>query len=151
MFDTNDIIDELNSFLRGEISAVETFRQAREKIIAPEVLIELARCQSSHEDRVGRLTAKIAELGGKPVTDSGVWGAFAKIFQGGARLFGDQAVIAALEEGEDHGRDDYKRGLDKLAGTGVLSFVEDLLAEQLQTHQVVSELKRRWHEMHAHP
>lgn len=143
---TEDIIDQLNSFLRGEISAVETYAMARERVSALGPQGDLARCQSSHEGRVVRLTAKIAELGGEPATSSGVWGAFAKLTESGAALFGEAAAVGAIEEGEDHGRDDYKRGLEKYAvgadGFGIRGFIEDLLAEQLQTHAIMASLKK---------
>ncbi len=56
-------------------------------------------------------------------------------------MFGKKAAIAALEQGEDHGRDDYKAELDKL-DSDVRSFVESkLLPEQLRTHDTLSALK----------
>lgn len=147
----NTIIDQLNSFLRGEISACETYRTALEKIVSPDVREKLFRCQSSHETRVLKLSTRIAELGGKPATESGVWGAFAKLLQSSASLFGERATIAALEEGEDHGRDDYRRGLEKLIDTSERMFVESLLAEEVQTHAIVSGLKRAAAEPHVNP
>ncbi|HEY4221873.1 MAG TPA: DUF2383 domain-containing protein [Myxococcota bacterium] len=136
----DDVIEELNSFLRGEISAVETYAIALEKISAPHIHAELVRCQNSHRERVNRLTQKVVALGGDAATQSGVWGAFAKLTEGGARLFGMRAALAALEQGEDHGRDDYRRGLHKLVGSNVRPFVEELLTRQLDTHGIVSGL-----------
>jgi uncharacterized protein (TIGR02284 family) len=137
--------------LRGEISAVETYRSALEKVTSIDVREKLLRCQSSHESRVQKLRAKITELGGKPAVDSGVWGAFAKLLQSSATLFGERAAIAALEEGEDHGRDDYRRGLEKLVDTNERMFVESLLAEEIQTHAIVSGLKHAAAEPHVTP
>jgi hypothetical protein len=139
----NDTVDTLNSFLRGEISAVETYRQAIEKLNdEPEASI-LNDCLRSHEQRVSLLTTEIQRAGGKPSQGSGTWGAFAKLLEGGAKLFGTKAAIAALEEGEDHGRDDYKRDAPKL-DPDARSFVQQqLLPEQLKTHQALSSLKKR--------
>ena len=48
---------------------------------------------------------------------------------------------AALEEGEDHGRDDYRAELDNL-DSDIRMFVETkLLPEQLRTHDTLSALK----------
>jgi uncharacterized protein (TIGR02284 family) len=115
MDNVNDkVIEQLNSFLRGEISAVETYRQAIEKVPAVVARSEVQECLRSHEEKVMKLSSYISELGGKPAASSKVWGAFAKLVTAGATALGERAAIAALEEGEDHGRDDYKSDLSDL-------------------------------------
>jgi len=106
-------VDQLNSFLRGELSAVETYRMALEKLDATspsraQVVANLA----SHQERVTALRDAIMQLDGRPAETSGPWGVFAKAVEGTAKAFGDKAAIAALEEGEDHGLRDYKGDLD---------------------------------------
>jgi hypothetical protein len=135
-------LEHLNSFLRGEISAVETYDQAIEKLAdEPSLKNKLADCRSSHEHRVALLRDEISRRGGEPAEDSGAWGSFAQLVEGGAKVFGKKAAIAALEEGEDHGRDDYRSELDELS-PDVRRLVEGrLLPEQLRTHQVLSDLK----------
>ena len=55
-----------------------------------------------------------------------------------AKVFGESAAVAVLEEGEDHGRDDYKREL-KDVSPEVRALIEtELLPAQLQTHDAVS-------------
>ena len=139
----NDTVDKLNSFLRGEISAVETYRQAIEKLRDKAEASTLSECLRSHEQRVFLLDSEIQRRGGKPAQGSGAWGAFAKLLEGGAKLFGVKAAIAALEEGEDHGRDDYKRDLEKLEPDARAFVQQQLLPEQLRTHQAMSSLKKR--------
>ncbi|HYE03922.1 MAG TPA: DUF2383 domain-containing protein [Planctomycetota bacterium] len=135
-------IHYLNSFLRGEISAVETYRQAIQKIGG--AYPQLAECMMSHERRVGMLQDKIRSLGGEPAVGSGMWGAWAKVVQGTADLFGERSAISALETGEDHGRNDYRRELENL-DEEVRSWVErELIPLEERTHAVLSELK------HAH-
>ena len=139
----DDTIDSLNSFLRGEISAVETYRQAIEKLQGNVEATTLRECLRSHEQRVALLHVEIQRRGGDPAEGSGAWGAFAKALQGGAQLFGVKATVAALEEGEDHGRDDYRRDTAKL-GPDARAFVQQqLIPEQLRTHQAMSTLKKR--------
>ncbi len=139
---TPDDLSHLNSFLRGEISAVETYDQAIEKLAdEPAIRQTLTGCRASHQKRVSLLREEITRRGGEAADGSGVWGAFAQLVEGGAKLFGKQAAIAALEEGEDHGRDDYKRELENLSAD-VRRFVEaELLPEQTLTHDVLSGLK----------
>jgi len=138
-----DTVDTLNSFLRGEISAVETYRQALEKLEGKPEAGTLSQCLRSHEQRVSLLSDEIQRRGGEPAEGSGPWGAFAKLLEGGAKLFGAKSAIAALEEGEDHGRDDYKRDAPKLEPDARAFVQEQLLPEQLRTHQALSTLKKQ--------
>ena len=133
--------DKLNSFLRGEISAVETYRQALEKLTTSPHRQTLEECRRSHEYRAQLLRQEIRRRGGTAAESSGPWGAFAKLVEGGATLFGEKAAIAALEEGEDHGRDDYRRDLKDLDAPGKTFVEQNLLSEQLRTHQAMSNLK----------
>src|SRR5688572_29650444 len=107
-------VDQLNSFLRGELSAVETYRQALSKIENAAHRSTLEQCSRSHQSRVEWLQQEIQRRGGAPAKDSGIWGSFAKAVEGTAKAFGEKAAIAALEEGEDHGKDDYQRDINKL-------------------------------------
>ena len=138
-------VDQLNSFLRGEISAVETYRQALEKVKGDRARNDLAQCHMSHQERVDRLKTRIMELGGEPAEGSGSWGAFAKVAEGGAAAFGEKAAIDVLEEGEDHGLKDYQKHLSEL-DSGSRMFVEqELLPAQQRTHRVMSTLKHSLH------
>ena len=76
-------VDALNGFLRGEMSAVETYRQAIEKLAGSPTRVQLEICQRSHEQRVTKLRDQVARLGGEPSNDSGSWGAFARLVEGG--------------------------------------------------------------------
>ena len=140
-------VDQLNSFLRGELSAVETYLMALDKLEAndptrPEVEANL----TSHQDRVIALREAITQLGGKPAESSGPWGAFAKAVEGTAKVFGEKAAIAALEEGEDHGLKDYKKEIEDddldISSRALLS--GRLLPEQQLTHDRMSALKHRF-------
>lgn len=137
-------IDQLNSFLRGEISAVETYEQALEKLSGrADVASTLTQCRDSHERRVEMLRNEIQQLGGRPAQGSGLWGSFAKLVEGTSKPFGEKAAIAALEQGEDHGRDDYQRDLRDLS-PAVREFVRNrLMPEQQRTHDTMSALKHR--------
>ena len=143
MNQANQSVDKLNEFLRGELSAVETYRQALEKIDSGGTRVQLEQCRRSHEERVALLRRSITTFGGQPASTSGAWGSFAKLAEGGAKVFGEKAAIAALEEGEDHGIKDYRSDLDKL-DVRVRSFVATrLLPEQENTHARISALKQR--------
>jgi bacterioferritin (cytochrome b1) len=103
-------VDRLNSLLRGELSAVETYRQA----IAKEgsASVELNRLRADHDDAASQLAARVKALGGVPATDPGVWGDFTKALEGAAKVFGNDAAMQALKAGEKLGTSSYERALD---------------------------------------
>ena len=141
---TKQSVDQLNSFLRGELSAVETYRMALDKLDDGSLARgELEACLASHLDRVQMLRDAIVLAGGEPADGSGPWGVFAKAVEGGARIFGDKAAISALEEGEDHGISDYKEDLDELDLDSRRLVTDRLLPLQQQTHDRISSLKKR--------
>lgn len=135
-------IDQLNSLLRGEISAVETYKMAIEKLTKASFVSVLRDCLASHERRVTTLGDEIRKLGGTPAKGSGAWGTFAKLFEGSAAVFGEKAAIAALEEGEDHGRNDYERELADMAPP-TRQAIEPCYQAELETHAALSNLKKQ--------
>jgi demethoxyubiquinone hydroxylase (CLK1/Coq7/Cat5 family) len=140
-----NVIAKLNTFLRVEISAVETYRQALQKVTAPQARVQLEECEQNHQQRIDLLRARIAALGGTPSQDSGAWGTWAKLLQTGGNLLGEKTAVDALESGEDHGLREYRRELESLDGD-TRSFVEgQLLPLAERTHGTVSTLKRTIH------
>ena len=138
-------VEQLNSFLRGEISAVESYRQALDKVADIAARTQLEQCCLSHQYRVDLLKARITSLGGRPVDGSGAWGAFVGLLEGGAKIFGDKATLDVLEEGEDHGLKDYRSHLDDLDGDSRYFVEHQLLPAQVQTHFAVRTLKDAVH------
>lgn len=139
---TDQSVSTLNSFLRGEISAVETYRQALDKVDDAPVRSTLAECLESHQRRVSLITSRIRNLGGQPSTASGVWGVFAKAIEGSAKMLGTKPAVSALEQGEDHGRDDYRRDIDQLDSESRRLIEMQVLPEQERTHRALSQLKK---------
>jgi uncharacterized protein (TIGR02284 family) len=141
----NTDVETLNSFLRGEISAVETYRQAMGHVADDRLRSQLEDCLHDHEHRVEALRERIEKMGGKPSESSGVWGAFAKLVQKGADVLGEKTAIQALEEGEDHGLADYQRDMDKTHGDARRFVRMELLPSQKRTHERLSRLKKTLH------
>lgn len=137
-------IDQLNSFLRGELSAVQTYGIALDKIDrASPMRGQLESCRASHMRRVQRLQQQITVRGGKPAEGSGAWGVFAKAVEQSASVMGERAAISALEEGEDHGLHDYRDDLEKLDSETRMIVTSELLPEQERTHSALSSLKHQ--------
>jgi hypothetical protein len=135
-------LETLNSLMRGELAAVETYRHAITHLggEAPEALTV---CQQSHDQRATRLAEHIVLAGGTPVSGSGMWGAFARVMEGGAALIGPRVLYAALEEGEDQGLTDYRAAIDRVDQPGLVLLRNDLLPEQIRTHGLMTSLCRR--------
>jgi hypothetical protein len=138
----NKNLDQLNSFLRGEISAVETYRIALEKLPPGHAARgALETCRTSHVARVLALQSRVTALGGTPAEGSGPWGALVTAFESGAALLGERAAIAALEQGEDHGLADYRADLGNLDDAERAMVTSQLLPQQAETHEAIRKLK----------
>lgn len=135
-------IETLNSLMRGELAAVETYRHAIERL-GKHVPEDLRTCMQSHDRRATSLAEHITLAGGTPVSGSGLWGAFALVVEGGAALIGPRALFAALEEGEDQGLTDYRAALARVDAPALALLRRDLLPEQIRTHGLMSSLCRR--------
>lgn len=108
---TTTTIDTLNSLLRGEISATETYQQALAKVGDEPGAEELRRIHREHRETANALRVHVHDHGGKPDQGSGAWGKFAKLVEGAAKIFGDKAALKALKEGEEHGLKAYEEAL----------------------------------------
>jgi uncharacterized protein (TIGR02284 family) len=131
----DEVCKQLNSFLRGEISAAETYRMGIEKasdgssVANVEILREI---QQDHGRAAQALRDRIRELGGEASDSSGAWGTWAKFTTGVANLFGDASTLKALKEGEEHGLKDYEEGLDDV----------DITSAELMQNQLIPAQQR---------
>jgi bacterioferritin (cytochrome b1) len=107
-------VARLNSLLRAELAAIETYEQALRKLNGPgtEMADQLVHFAAEHSRNADALKARVEALEGTCSTSSGVWGAWSKIVQGSATVFGDGTAIKALEEGEKRGLKDYQEALE---------------------------------------
>ncbi len=136
----DDTIDAFNKLLRGEIAAVETYRIALERVKDAERKRVLRENLGSHERRVGLLRTEILRQGGEPSAGSGLWGAFARIYQGGAGWFGEDAAIDALENGEEQGSRD-QDAIAEILDLVARQFLDAALApEQERTRRAIAGL-----------
>ena len=138
---SNAGIDKLQECLRGELSAGETYELALKNVTHVSVHQTLQEIYVNHSRRTDQIRDKIRRLGAEPAKSSGVWGAFAKVFQAGADLLGDRTAIAALEEGEDRMLKVYTTDLENCDATTRRFIETDLLPAQQHTHELCSALK----------
>jgi len=134
-------LSNLEALCRGELAAVETYNTALSSASLGAFRPQLIQCQRSHQNRVHLLGWRIHLLGGTPPESSGAWGVFAKAVEGAATVIGEKTAISALEEGEDHGLNEYRTRLTEL-DADTRNFVEArVLPAQTETHAIVRALK----------
>lgn len=134
-------VAKLQECLRSELSAAETYELALKSVTHVGLHRTLQEILVSHSRRTTLLRDKIAGIGAEVPTDSGVWGAFAKVFQIGADLLGDRLAIAALEEGEDRAVELYTKDLAECDARTRKIIDTELLPEQRRTHDLCRTLK----------
>jgi uncharacterized protein (TIGR02284 family) len=138
-------VKQLNEVLRGELSAVETYQQALGKVKGQPEAARIEPMLRNHQEAVTKLQQEVQKAGGTPSTDSGAWGTWAETVMGSAKIFGDEAALKALKEGEQHGIKEYQ---ETLQNRNVSQSAKDLITNQLlpaqQRHvQTLDELMER--------
>jgi hypothetical protein len=101
-------IDTLNSLLRCQLAAVETYDQAMHKFDDSHVLADLQTIRQEHIDAEILLREKVLQSGGEPVETSGPWGACAAAISGEANVIGPATALAALRQGEEHAINEFE-------------------------------------------
>jgi len=110
--DASTCAEALDSLLRGEISAIETYEQALPKFEGTAHQQSLTTIRDDHAAATQTLREHVQRFDGEPSTGSGPWGAFTAVVTGAAKLIGPQSVLAALKQGEEHGISQYEKSLE---------------------------------------
>jgi len=143
---SGETVRQLNSLLRGEISAAETYRMAIDKLGDSDHNAALANVgllrsiQEEHGRAAQAVRDRIRELGGEASDSSGAWGAWAQTVQGTMNLFGDTSALKGLKEGEEHGLKDYKEALDDLDATSQQLIQNQLIPAQQRHINLLDQL-----------
>jgi demethoxyubiquinone hydroxylase (CLK1/Coq7/Cat5 family) len=135
---TTSDTNALNSLLRGEMSARETYDQAIEKLRhskRPDLVNTLSRIRSEHAKAVETLRTHVTTHGGEPSEGFGAWGTFATAVEGAAKLLGPQTALAALKQGEQQGLNDYERTIqNEDMASDCKTLIRSELMPQTQEH-----------------
>lgn len=131
----NNTPETLSSLLRGEMSAMETYQKALEKVDGYPEGAQLRQIYMDHSHAVQVLRNLLMRYQAELPASSGAWGTFANAVQATANLFGDKAALKALKEGEEHGIKDYQRALDDPeVATEVKAMIRSDLLRKCETH-----------------
>src|SRR5262245_19350867 len=93
-------IDTLNSLLRSEVAALETYQQALEKLAGEPAGTQLLGIHRNHQEAANALREHIYRFGGCPDPDAGSRGAFANAVEMAGESFGMAMALQGLKEGE---------------------------------------------------
>ncbi|HEV7301480.1 MAG TPA: DUF2383 domain-containing protein [Tepidisphaeraceae bacterium] len=140
---TEGIITQLNSLLRGEISAAETYKQAIDKVGTDhaESVKMLRQIQDEHGRAAQGIRERIRSMGGEAADSSGAWGIWAKTVQGTMSLFGgDTGALKALKEGEEHGLKDYREAIDDVDGATAQMITNQFIPAQQRHINLLDQL-----------
>lgn len=132
---SDETVEHLKSLLRGEMSAMETYEKAMEKVDGFPEGARLRQILMDHSHAVQVLRNLLLRHNAEMPTSSGAWGTFANAVQVAANLFGDAAALKALKEGEEHGIKDYERTLaDPAVGAEIKAMIRSDLLGKAQSH-----------------
>lgn len=111
---TEEQANLFNKVLRGEISAVEGYKQVADKFENDPKIVVIQNILSDHVDTVEQLKRHInvKPNTAQPDKDSGIWGTFVSTFLATAKALGEGTTISALIEGEEHGLRQYQELMD---------------------------------------
>jgi len=140
--DAGKAVDQLNSLLRGEISAAETYRMAIDKVADDSAANAglLREIQEEHGRAAQGIRSRIREIGGEASDSSGAWGAWAKTVQATMNLFGDASSLKALKEGEEHGLKDFQEALPSVDASSAQLIANQLIPAQRRHIDLLDQL-----------
>tara|TARA_R110002073_G_scaffold250311_1_gene413043 strand:+ start:78 stop:584 length:507 start_codon:yes stop_codon:yes gene_type:complete len=103
---------DLAEILRGEISAVEAYRQLEARLDSDPEIYRLRKFKMDHEKTVD-FWKKEARINGEiPPSSSSIWGIVVKAFVGVSKIIGEEVALNALKKGEEHGLSTYNSMLE---------------------------------------
>jgi len=130
--------DTLNSLLRGELAATETYQQALAKVGDEPGGADLHRIHVEHREAANTLRQHVRGHGGDPDHGSGAWGVFAKAIEGSAKLLGNATALRTLRQGEESGLKSYEGALgDETLLPDCKNLIRNTLIPQTREHIAV--------------
>jgi hypothetical protein len=93
--------EALNTLLRGELAAIESYAQAISAFEGQRAAVELHRLRDAHAEAAGVLRELIVRFGATPADGSGPWSSF-------TTALGPATVLRALHEAEQHAVGEYE-------------------------------------------
>ncbi len=100
--DIDESVDTLNSLLRGELAAIESYENALFRFEGQMEEATLSIFCNEHREAAILLRERVIDFGGEPFAGPGPWGVLAAAVTGAANVMGGSAALSALRRGEEH-------------------------------------------------
>ncbi len=123
----------LSALHSGELSALEAYELAIDRIKSPELIPLLERCRNSHRLRMNVLGERMSELGKEAENSAGFWGALSNFAEASATLISDRFAITVLAAGEEFGLEQYNLHMKDLDPVSFELCQRELLPAQCRT------------------
>jgi hypothetical protein len=128
-------IDAMNVIVRGEISAVEAYKQVIKKLFKDPEHKRLLELLSWHEGILSYWKIQVDLTKMPHEESSGFWGLIVEAFVGTAKLLGNSTALLSLKKGEEHGLKEYQNFLDnEYVSEENKKFVKDKIIPELKRH-----------------
>lgn len=126
-----EAIQTLNDLCRMELSTVEAYREAYEKLNPSPLAMELFCIEEAHEDAVVQLTREIERLGAEPQPTELGWGFWERLRVDLAHLFRERMLIQTLRTREESELEAYQVALnERQLPEGAMSTLRYLIRQE---------------------
>lgn len=142
---TKQVVDKFVQFLQDEMAAVDTYGKAIHSLKNESAKAALLEAKAVHEERVRLFQNTVTGLGGQVPSSSGLWGAFARLMEGGSELLGDKPIVGCLEECEVKLLADYKSDLEVFDQAEHKMVLSELLPNQQALYEKILALHKSLH------
>jgi hypothetical protein len=131
----NELIKELNKFLRGIHMGADSFRVYQDKAKSQEIKNELKRIMFIFREQDEKVSSYIKKLGGEPTTSLGVNGEIASMFEKLKDMFIDndkeviKHAINAIDMGIEGGSNLLNSYKDEKLDKGIFQHLHEMVSE----------------------
>lgn len=105
-------VEQMAQILRGEVSAMEAYTQVMQKVKNGAESHRLEEFLNDHRKAVTYWKSQVEKMNVDIPFSSGPWGDVVEAFVGSAKILGNRIALKALQEGEEHGLEEYKDALE---------------------------------------
>jgi hypothetical protein len=95
-------VDAINTLLRRQLAAVETYDRALIRFEDPRVLADLETIREDHIKAEILLREKVLQMGGEPVDVAEPWVSCASALSGDTKVAGSATALDALRQAEEY-------------------------------------------------
>jgi rubrerythrin len=137
----NNDIKELNTALKGEHMAIESFDYYIQDAKDEDTKKKLMDMQQQHQFHAIQLSERIQQLGGNPINSSGITGVMAEIKNKVTpKKYVDNSMIKSIVQGEELGIQAYGEIMANLTDGANQKLAEEMLVESVRIVEKLNQM-----------